>query len=79
MENSTNAEMPQHNSEKTNKKPEEKKSNAAGWITLLVSVWFVVNGFMRVSEGNTGWGLVLIVVGAGGFIYKLYELTKSSN
>ena len=78
MENNAGSETPQNNSAFENKKPEKKKNSALGWISLLVSLWFVINGCMRVSEGSTGWGLILILLGGGGFIYKLYELTKSN-
>ncbi|MBC7450180.1 MAG: hypothetical protein H7259_01685 [Cytophagales bacterium] len=59
----------------TKKKKEEKKNNY-GWLSLVVSGWFVINGSMKISEGNTTWGGILVILGIAGLIFKIYEMSK---
>ncbi len=54
-----------------------KKSSGGSWVSLLVSVFFFIRGFIYLSEGASTWGGIMLVVGIGGIIWKLYDMNKS--
>jgi hypothetical protein len=58
-------------------KEEPKKSSGKSWVSLLLSGFFIIRGFMYISEGITVWGSIMLLVGIGGIIWKLYEMNKS--
>jgi hypothetical protein len=45
-----------------------------GMDTLLSLVPF--NGIIYMSQGRGTWGLILLLAGAGGLAFKLYDGTK---
>ena len=48
-------------------------------FSYLISIYFIVRGFMHFGQGNTGMGAIYMVIGLGGLIYKIYEAQASKN
>jgi hypothetical protein len=59
-------------------KEEPKKSSGRNWVSLLLSGFLIIRGFMYISEGITVWGSIMLLVGIGGIIWKLYEMNKQA-
>lgn len=55
---------------------EEKNPSAFGWLSVIVSIFFIVRSMMHFSNNNPGMGILLFLVGSVGLIWKIYELSK---
>lgn len=58
-----------------------KPSQGFGVVSLLVSGYFIFSGIMKMSKYESGsglylFGLVMMLVGVGGLIYKLYDMSR---
>jgi ABC-type spermidine/putrescine transport system permease subunit II len=58
-----------------------KTSPGIGIVSVLVSVYFIFNGIMKMSKYESGsglyiFGLIMMSVGIGGLIFKLVELSR---
>lgn len=65
----------------TNVASRARSSQGFGMISVLVSVYFVFSGIMKMSKYPSGtvlyiFGLVMILVGVGGLIYKLVDMSR---
>jgi len=63
------------------KQSSSKNSSQTSVISLLVSVFFIISGSMRMSKAPSGsmlytWGIILICVGIAGVIWKSIDLAK---
>ena len=59
--------------------PKEKSS--IGVISLLISVYFIFNGIMKMNKYESGsglyiFGVIMLCVGVGGLIFKLVEMSR---
>jgi hypothetical protein len=59
----------------------KRTSSKIGIISVLVSIWFIINGSMRLNQHPSGtylhtWGLILVIVGTVGVIWKGWELVR---
>jgi hypothetical protein len=46
-------------------------------ISIILSIAISIRGFMYFNNGNSTMGLILILVGVGGGIFKLYTMTQN--
>lgn len=58
-----------------------KSSQGFGVVSILVSVYFIFSGIMKMSKYESGsglyiFGLVMMLVGIGGLIYKLVDISR---
>lgn len=57
-----------------------KSSTGASVVSLLVSIYFIINGSMRVSSNPSGilhtWGIIMICVGLAGVVWKTIDLVR---
>ncbi|WP_276480370.1 hypothetical protein [Paraflavitalea pollutisoli] len=58
-----------------------KSSQGIGIMSMLVSVYFIFSGIMKMSKYQSGsglyiFGLVMMLVGIGGLIYKLVDISR---
>lgn len=65
----------------TNAGARAKSSSGIGIFSVLISVYFIFSGIMKMSKYPSGsilftFGLVMLVVGIGGLIYKLVEMSR---
>ncbi|NML19447.1 hypothetical protein HHL16_01115 [Pseudoflavitalea sp. G-6-1-2] len=57
------------------------KPTAAAILTILVSIYFIVSGLLKMSRHASGsflhsWGIILLLVGVAGTVWKVAEITK---
>lgn len=55
-----------------------KSSSGTGFVSILISIFFIISGSMRMNNSPSGstlytWGIVLISVGVVGVIWKSYD------
>jgi hypothetical protein len=65
----------------TNVAAKAKPSSGVGIISLLVSVYFIFNGIMKMNKYPSGstiyiFGIVMLVAGIGGLIFKLVDMSR---
>jgi hypothetical protein len=65
----------------TNVAARAKSSSGIGVASVLISIYFIFSGIMKMSKYPSGsisytFGIVMLVVGIGGLIYKLVEISK---
>ena len=65
----------------TTGQPAKKDSPGLGVVSLLVSVFFIINGSMRISSSPAGsilynWGIILVCVGIAGVVWKTIDLVR---
>ncbi len=57
-----------------------KSSTGASVVSLLVSLYFIINGSMKVNNNPSGllhtWGIILICVGLAGAVWKTIDLVR---
>ena len=51
------------------------------FLTFLVSLYFIISGLLKMSKHASGsflhsWGILLLLAGVAGTIWKLAEITK---
>jgi hypothetical protein len=56
----------------------DKSSSKTGFVSILVSIFFIISGSMRMNSSPSGstlytWGIILISVGVVGVIWKSYD------
>jgi hypothetical protein len=56
---------------------QEKKEDTYGWLSIAVSIFFVVRGIMKISGDSPGIGYLFLAVGIGGLCWKGYEMIKA--
>jgi len=60
--------------------PGAKSSTGASVVSLLVSIYFIINGSMKVSSNPSGllhtWGIIMICVGLAGGVWKMIDLVR---
>jgi hypothetical protein len=60
------------------KKPEPKKESLGMTIlSMVVSVFFIIRGSMYMGTNMQTWGIVLLLVGMAGLVFKIYLLAKN--
>ena len=60
------------------KKPAPKKESAGLTIlSIFVSLYFIIRGSMYMGSNNQGLGIVMLLVGIGGLIFKIYTLVQN--
>ncbi len=60
-----------------------KRSSGSHVLSLLISVFFIISGSMRMSSNRSGsflsnWGMILVIVGVVGVIWKTVDMVRSS-
>ena len=58
-----------------------KSQSSIGVVSLLVSVYFIFNGIMKMSKYPSGsviyvFGIVMLCAGIGGLIFKLIDMSR---
>jgi protein-S-isoprenylcysteine O-methyltransferase Ste14 len=58
-----------------------KSSSQTSVVSLLISVFFIISGFMRMGNHSSGsmlynWGIILVLVGIAGVVIKGIDLAK---
>lgn len=53
----------------------EKQSKASPWM-VIVSVIFIIKGVRYLSKGQTGLGVLMLIVGFVGLIIKIFSRIK---
>jgi hypothetical protein len=57
-----------------------KNSTGTSVVSLLVSIYFIINGSMKVSSNPSGllhtWGIIMICVGLAGAVWKTIDLVR---
>ena len=66
---------------KINPRQNKNSSSQTSIVSLLISVFFIISGFMRMSKAPSGsmlytWGIILICVGILGVVWKSIDLAK---
>jgi hypothetical protein len=56
----------------------EKSSSKTGFVSILISVFFIISGSMRMNSEPSGstlhtWGIILVIVGVVGVVWKSYD------
>lgn len=65
----------------TNVASRAKSSSGIGIASVLVSIYFIFSGIMKLSKypsgslGNT-FGIIMLVAGVGGLIFKLVDMSR---
>ncbi|MFT3826886.1 MAG: hypothetical protein QM731_23380 [Chitinophagaceae bacterium] len=59
-----------------------KSEGNMGFLSVLLSVYFIISGIIKISTREAGslahtWGIIMLVVGIGGAIYKINTILKS--
>ncbi|QEC40887.1 MULTISPECIES: hypothetical protein [Chitinophagaceae] len=57
------------------------KPTTMAFLTILVSLYFIISGLLKMSKHASGsflhsWGILLLLAGVAGTIWKLAEITK---
>ena len=47
--------------------------NNFSWLSILVSLFFIGRGIMEIGNGRSTWGGIMLMLGIGGLIYKVWE------
>jgi hypothetical protein len=58
------------------KEEEKKKSNGMGWLSVLVSIFFIIRGVMWIGDDMPVFGLLMIALGVGGGIWKIIDMSR---
>ena len=58
-----------------------KSQSSIGVVSLLVSVYFIFNGIMKMNKYPSGsviyvFGIVMLCAGIGGLIFKLVDMSR---
>jgi len=58
-----------------------KEKSSIGVVSLLVSVYFIFNGIMKMNKYPSGsviyvFGIVMLCAGIGGLIFKLVDMSR---
>jgi hypothetical protein len=66
---------------KVNAAKQPKSSGKVGIVSLLISVYFIINGSVKISSAPSGsflysWGLVMLSVGIIGVIWKGVDMAR---
>ncbi len=65
----------------TNVAGRAKSSSGVGLVSVLVSIYFIFSGIMKMSKypsGSTGYifGVIMLIAGIGGLIFKLVDISR---
>ena len=76
-----NAEEVSAAMKQTNVAAKAKSNSGVGIISLLVSVYFIFNGIMKINKYQSGsviyiFGFVMLFAGIGGLIFKLVDMSR---
>ena len=68
--------------QQTNAASRAKSSSGIGIASVLVSIYFIFSGIMKMNNHPSGsgvyiFGIIMLVVGIGGLIFKLVEMSRS--
>jgi hypothetical protein len=81
LQNFTNTEINEGLKRMPAPSASEKPTQKFGILSLLISVFFIINGMMRMSKNPSGsflytWGIILICVGIVGVIWKGLDVVR---
>lgn len=67
--------------QQTNVAARAKSSSGIGIASVLVSIYFIFSGIMKMSKYQSGsvgyvFGIIMLVAGIGGLIYKLVDMSR---
>lgn len=67
--------------QQTNVASRARSSQGFGLVSVLVSIYFIFSGIMKMSKYASGsigftFGIVMLLVGIGGLIYKLVDISR---
>lgn len=65
----------------TNAAGRAKSSSGVGIVSVLISIYFIFSGIMKMSKypsGSTGYifGMIMLIAGIGGLIFKLVDISR---
>ncbi len=57
------------------------KAGKIGFLSLLISIYFIFNGLMKMSKYPSGsgmhtWGIILLLAGVAGGIWKVADMVR---
>jgi hypothetical protein len=81
LQNFTNTEINEGLRRTPSAPAAEKSTHKFGVLSLLVSVFFIINGFTRIAKNPSGsmlhtWGIILIIAGTVGVIWKGIDMSR---
>lgn len=67
--------------QQTNVATRAKSSSGIGIASVLISIYFIFSGIMKLSKYSSGsvgyiFGMIMLVVGIGGLIFKLVDISR---